>query len=279
MSWHDEGSENLGAFFPMNKDEKDLRASRDREEAEVLRRVLFWLGAAVLLETLVLLGNRFYFNYLMSEFSLVEKLNGAMKVLQFAGFAVALVFVIWALMGRRTNQHAGIARIISATFFAAISVCAILFLHVGSSSVSVLLVAIPSLGGLIMIYYLYQREFFLLATASGLGILGLWIFRTGHVNYTVFYYVYAAVLLCLLAGLSAFAVNLQKKDGVMEWHGKSIALLKPGAHYKTIWITAGVVAAFLVLAPLLGVTFAYYAFLALIVWIFVMAVYFTSRLM
>lgn len=263
----------------MNKDEKDLRALRDREEAEVLRRVLFWLGAAVLLETLVLLGNRFYFNYLMSEFSLVEKLNATLKVLQFAGIIFGAGFVIWALVSRQKNAHSGIARIISATFFVGISVCAFLFLHVGSGSVSVLLVAIPSLGGLIMIYYLYQREFFLLATASGLGILGLWIFRTGNANYTVFYYVYAAVLLCLLAGLSALAVRLKKNNGVLEVGGKSFALLKPDAHYKPIWITACVVVAFLALAPILGATFAYYAFLALIVWIFVMAVYFTSRLM
>jgi len=263
----------------MRNTEKELHMVREQQELEILRRVLFWLGAAVLLETLVLLGNRFYFHYLTTEIYLAEKLMHVLEVLQYVGLVVALAFLVWAFLGRKKDERAGICRIISAACFAAVSVCAFLFLQVGSSCVSVLLVGIPAMACLIMIYYLYQREFFVSATLSGLAILGLWIFRSASVRYTTFYYIYMVVVICLAALVLALSLRLKKEEGVFQWGEHKIALLKPNTSYKPVWATCALVVAVLALTPLLGAAFAYYAFLALIVWIFVMAVFFTSRLM
>lgn len=263
----------------MSKNEKELRALRDQQESEVLRRVLFWLGAAVLLETMVLLGNRFFFHYLSTEISLALSLMEVLKVLQYVGFLLGLGFLAWAIAGRKKDAHCGICRIISAAFFASISVCAILFLYIGPACVPILLVGIPSMAGLIMIYYLYQKEFFVLATISGMGILGLWIFRAGSAKYVTFYYVYMLLTIAVSAAVVLLSLQIQKTDGVLLFRGHSLEIVKPTASYKTVWITAALVTASLLLAPILGSVFAYYVFLALIIWIFVMAVYFTSRLM
>lgn len=263
----------------MSENKLDSRFVREQQENEILRRVLFWLGAAVVLETLVLLCNRFYFNGLVSELGIARKIYDVMQVLQFAGVVVALGFVIWALVGRKKDASGGICRIISAAFFFGISICSFLVLHIGNGSISVLLVAIPAMAGLIMIYYLYQREFFMLATLAGLGILGLWVYRIGSVQYRTLYFVYALLVCCVVAAVILFTMRLKKSDGELHWKERTLTILKPEANYTMLWICGAMVVAFLLLAPLLGTVFAYYAFLALIVWIFVMAVYFTSRLM
>lgn len=264
----------MGAFWSMSKNEKELKAVREQEELEVLRRVLFWLGAAVLLEALVLIANRFTFH----RVDTIEVMLKILGVAQYAGIIVGLGFFAWALAGRKQNPRSGICRIISAAFFVSISVCAFLFLHFGMSCVSLLLVGIPAVAGLIMIYYLYQREFFVLATISGLGMLGLWIFRSANVRYLTLYYVFAAVVVCLAAAVIYLFLRIQKEQGVLVWGNHKLEIVKPDASYKMVWLSCAFVVAFLLLAPLLGTMFAYYAFLALIVWIFVMAVYFTSRL-
>lgn len=265
----------------MSNSERDTRVMREQQENEILRRVLFWLGAAVLLETMVLLGNRFFFHTLTTpgEMHLQQVLLQILEILRFAGFIVALGFLIWAFVGRRKNAHCGIARIISAAFFAGISVCAILFLHIGMPSVSVLLVVIPAMAGLIMIYYLYQKEFFVLASLCGLGILGLWVYRQGSVQYLNLYYVYAAFVVVLVALCAVLSLRLKKGEGSIELAGRKWEILSPDANYTTTWASCALVVLGLMLAPVLGAVFAYYAFLALIIWIFVMAVYFTSKLM
>lgn len=259
----------------MSKDERDLKALRDQQELEILRRVLFWLGAAVLLEALVLLANRFTFHQINTMLTMVQIL----EVLQYVGILLGLGFLAWAIAGRKKNPNRGVGRIISAAFFASISVCAFLFLHLGMSCVSILLVGIPAMAGLIMIYYLYQREFFVLAAISGLGMLGLWVFRSTSATYVMFYYVYSIVVLCLTVAVFVLSRRVQKEDGVLIWGKHKLEIVQPDASYKTVWTSCALVMAFLLASPFLGTVFAYYAFLALVVWIFVMAVYFTSRLM
>lgn len=265
----------------MSKDEKELKALRDQQELEILRRVLFWLGAAVLLEALVLLANRFYFHALTSkvELSVQAALYELFGVLQFAGVVVGLGFFVWAVLGRKQNPRSGICRFICAAFFVSISVCAFLFLHVGNGCVSILLAGIPAMAGLIMIYYLYQREFFVLATVSGLGMLGLWIFRTASARYLTFYYIYTIVVALLVAAVVILSRKVQKEKGYFTWGNHKFEIVKPDANYKTVWFSCAFAVACLALAPILGSVFAYYAFIAMVVWIFIMAVYFTSRLM
>lgn len=259
----------------MSKDERDLKALRDQQELEILRRVLFWLGAAVLLEALVLLANRFTFHQINTMLTMIQIL----EVLQYVGILLGLVFLAWAIAGRKKNPNCGVGRIISAAFFASISVCAFLFLHLGMSCVSILLVGIPAMAGLIMIYYLYQREFFVLATISGLGMLGLWMFRSTSATYIMVYYAYSIIVVCLAIAVIALSRRVQKESGVLILGKHKLEIFRPDASYKTVWTSCALVMAFLLIAPFLGAVFAYYAFLALVVWIFVMAVYFTSRLM
>ena len=61
--------------------------------------------------------------------------------------------------------------------------------------------------------------------------------------------------------------------------GKEIALLQPGTAYPAYYLTT-VISAVILLAPLaLGAAVAYYAIWVMAAWLFILAVYFTSKLM
>ena len=75
------------------------------------------------------------------------------------------------------------------------------------------------------------------------------------------------------------SLKLKQNDGVLTVKGKSIAMLTPDASYVTFYISA-VVGLVLLLAPLaLGAAVAYYSIWIIIAGLFILAVYFTSKLM
>ena len=259
--------------------EKEKRALREQEENDTLRRLLFWLGAAVHLEAVVMLGNRYYFHYLTSEILVAERIMNILGPLQYVGFIIAAAFGVWAIMGRKKDKKGGLCRTICAAFFAMISVIAILFRQVGSPCVSLLLAIIPCMAGLIMIYYLYQREFFCAACLSGLGILGLWIFRSSGERYQSVIYVYIALAVVFAIAMVYLAMQAKKNDGLLKLGERKLMLFKPKANYTLIFASAALAVLLLVIAPFVALAFAYFAFWALIVWLFVLAVYFTAKMM
>ena len=264
----------------MGKKEKDIKAQQDQEEIDILWRVLFWLGAAVLLEAFVLVVNRFFFGFKTTEIWMLETLMSVLGSLQYIGFILAAAFAVWGLFAKRKNQRKGNFRLITAGFFAMLSVCCILFFRIGEPCITFLLIAIPAIGGLALVYYLYQREFFALSLMSGAGIMGLWLIRANNPRYTTLVYTYLALAICLIVALAAAAYYLQKHSGTLVVGEKSLEIFnKQSTNYNTIFITAALVLASFLLGLLAGVAIAYYAIIALIVWLFVMAVYFTSKLM
>ena len=147
----------------------------------------------------------------------------------------------------------------------------------GTNGASLVLGVVPALGVLALVFYLYQKEFFACAIAGGLGILGLWVFRVSGSGAK--YYLFLVVVLVILAAGVALAIVLKKRDGVLTIRGKDVAVLQPGGAYPAYYITAAVVVV-LLLAPLvIGASVAYYAIWVMAAWLFILAVYFTSKLM
>jgi len=269
----------------MSKIEKDQKALQQEQENEVLQRVLCWLGVAAVLEIWVFFINRFIYNVRPTQFEIgmMETIfNRVLPMLQYGGIILAALIGLWHLGAKKKQEEIGIFRIVLAVFFASLAVCAMLFLHFGETSVPMLLVVIPSLAGIMMIYYLYQKEFFLISLASALGILGLWIFRSSVDQSQSLFYAYIAMVFCALIIIAVFAHAARKGTGTVKLGKKSLELFSPKASYGTIYITCALVAATLLLVVVTGAlaaAVAYYSIMILVVWIFVMAVYFTSKLM
>lgn len=269
----------------MGKIEKDQKALQEKQENEILRRLLSWLGMAFVLEMWIFFVNRFVYNVRPTEsaIGLMSALfNQVLPIMQYGGVILAALIALWHIGAKKKNPEIGILRIILAAFFAVLAVCALLFLRLGEASVPVLLVVVPSLAGIMMIYYLYQKEFFVISLVCGMGILGLWIFRASSSQYQMLFFAYLAVVLCVLAAIVALSYLSGKGNGRVKLGDRSLEFLGPAANRNVIYIACALVAVTLLLSMVmgaLGAAIAYYSILVLVIWVFVMAVYFTSKLM
>ena len=143
--------------------------------------------------------------------------------------------------------------------------------------VAIGLVVVPALGVLMMVYYLYQREFFASVLVGALGLLGLWMFRSFGTG-TMYYGCLILALVVALVGV-VLAGKAKAKDGVITLGGRDYQLFQPETAYLAFFLTV-VITAVLLLAPLaLGTAMAYYGIWAMAAWLFILAVYFTSKLM
>lgn len=138
------------------------------------------------------------------------------------------------------------------------------------------LVVVPALGVLMMVYYLYQREFFASVLVGALGLLGLWMFRSFGTG-TMYYG-------CLILPWSwrwsawSWPGRPRPRTALSPWV-REYQLFQPETAYLAFFLTV-VITAVLLLAPLaLGTAMAYYGIWAMAAWLFILAVYFTSKLM
>ena len=90
---------------------------------------------------------------------------------------------------------------------------------------------------------------------------------------------------CLILALVVALVGVvlagkaKAKDGVLTLGGRDYQLFQPETAYLAFFLTV-VITAVLLLAPLaLGTAMAYYGIWAMAAWLFILAVYFTSKLM
>ena len=138
---------------------------------------------------------------------------------------------------------------------------------------------VPAVAVLALVYYLYQREFFAITVLSALGLVGLWLFRKAGGGHAVVVSGYFAVVAVILVAAVLLARRLQQAEGMLKRGEKRIRVLGHGANYALFYVSCAVVAAALAAALILGAAAAYYLMFALVAWIFVLAVYFTVKLM
>jgi hypothetical protein len=73
--------------------------------------------------------------------------------------------------------------------------------------------------------------------------------------------------------------KLQTAGGVLAVGGKKVQLLSHNTAYAILYATCALCAITAISALVLGATAAYYSIFVVVVWIFVMAVYYTVQLM
>ena len=256
----------------------DVR-TREQMEDRAFNRMLLWLVATVVVEVVMLLVNRFYVHARVEELSALPALHTILGIAPIVGIVLCALLLFW---GFRIGKHDeisqdGMIQFVLAAAFLCMGIGGYVMRTYGVVGAPMVLGVVPALGVLMLVFYLYQKEFFGCAIAGGLGILGMWIFRTSVRGST--YYGYLVVALVIIALGAVLAVSLKKKNGAIIIKGKEFALLQPGAAYPAYYLTA-VISAVILLAPLaLGAAVAYYAIWVMAAWLFILAVYFTSKLM
>lgn len=257
----------------------DTRSQKEQMEDRAFNRMLLWLAGTVLTEVVLLLVNRYYIHARVEELEHLSTIHTILGIAPIAGVVLFAGFLYWGLQQRKKgDEHKdGIIQIILACAFLVMGLGAFGMRLYGITAAPLILGIVPGLGVLMLVFYLYQKEFFASAFVGGLGILGLWVFRT--IGGGTHYYLYLVLALVVIAAVLALALKLKKTDGEMTIGGKKVALLQPGAAYPTYFITAAITAVLLIAPLALGAAVAYYAIWVMAAWLFILAVYFTSKLM
>lgn len=140
-----------------------------------------------------------------------------------------------------------------------------------------LTVLVPVVAVLALVYYLFQRDFFCITLISAGGILSLQMYRRMIFSHP--FRLHCGFVLAFLLLAAAVVVFILLQRGKRPFPLGIDKLVPVEANYPLLYITCVLNAVLLVLALALGVIAAYYLLFVLVGWLFIMAVYYTVKLM
>ena len=255
--------------------EKEKRQQRHNEEDAVFNRLLIWLAGIIVAEAIVLFVKRFYIDVTARDFDFVvfNFLSVFFGIFMYLGLVMTIAGIIWCLIARKKGLALQAPGIITA-FVAFIWIISVVARVLGEMGVKVLMLLPIVAAVLILIYFLYQRAFFVNAIISGLGIAGLWFVRQYFNAHSPLIIALVIVGVIVLVAISVFAFMLKKNEGKLN----GCQYVEDSKSYAVCWLTCAVVAVAAVLAVVFGAGFAFFLMYVLIGWLFCLAVYYTVKL-
>lgn len=253
---------------------KEEREEKKRREDQALNRVLWWFGGAVILEFFLLLLNRFYINFDANGIGLAHSLAQMLRVMVWVSLAAALGCGAWWLVRKRKGEATflpGALTVVAAALF----VCALISRLWRTVGVQFLYMSVPASAVLALIYYLYQREFFLVALQGAIGLFAMWCYRKLIFVQARMAYLVLALCAVGVVVLGVFTLVLQRKGGKLGTR----RILPKKTNYALLYVAGAVTLCVILAALLMGVTVAYWALFLVVAWLFGAAVYYTVRLM
>lgn len=253
--------------------DKGKREQRHQEEDAAFNRMLLWLAGAVVVELLLLLVKNIYVNF-SAGLTWFNILDNFFRVFSFLGAALTAAGVVWAVLSFRKGKRVTVPCICSAVA-AGLWMLSVLSYYLFDFGLDIM-VLLPAVGAvLIVVFFLYQRIFFLNAMLTVGGLLALWLHRQHFMRHpTVIRLLFAAEFALLAAGL-VLSLLLRRGGGKLG----GLRVMTPDTDYRIIWITCAVTALALVLTLVLGTAAGFYLLFALVAWVFIQAVFYTVQLM
>lgn len=253
--------------------DKKQREERRRQEDIALQRGLLWVVGAVVLEILLVLVNRCYINYPLTDEGIDRflALDVVLRVLRIAASAAAVAALGYTGWRLKEKKKFGIS-LVAALALAAVAVCTHVTVKFQSSGVSMLFWLVVAWAVLALVYYIYQREFFLGAAACGMSVLGLWFVRYGGLKESI-------LLLIAVAIVLGAVLWLKKNGGAVSISKQTFQFLPQTASYTVPLATCAASLAALLAAMVMGGMVAYYLMFVMVAWLFALFVYYTVKLM
>ena len=251
------------------------REAQRRQEDRDLNRALIWVGAAVVLEFLLSLINKYYINFRTTpeSINLALAISAALNGLRWVSLAALAACVVWVVLRLKQGGRAGLQLSLAAVS-AALYLCAQITLVFQESGIRMLFWLVPAWAALALVYYLYQPECFLAVTAGGFGAMGLWFVRFGGMTVDVALCLVGAVLVALVT------LGLKKSDGaLMQAGGKKVQWAPQGISYALVLASCVLGVLVVIAAAALGSNAAYYLMFAMVAWLFALVVYYTVKMM
>ena len=246
---------------------------RRKEEDAIFNKMLLWLAGAMVAELVVFLLKRIYVDFWL-DVEAAYGLSIFFRAFRFAGAALTAAAAAWLTVCLRKGKKSVLPMVCTAAlaFLWIIAVLAYQFYDTGMR----VLMALPVAAAvLILIYFLYQRTFFVTAALTGGGIAALWLYRGYYANHPTRVLVCFVIGWVLLAAAAALAWKLSKTGGKLG----SLRLMPDGTIYNAVYFTCALTALSMALALPLGEAAAFYLMFVLLGWLFGQAVFFTVKLM
>lgn len=261
----------------MDKNAKQMKDIRAKQEETALNRVLCWICGGAVLEFLLLLLDRYYNHYTVDQIELRVALGTGVKILAVAALACAAAAGYWWNNARKNGKGANLPGVLT-LFMVGISASCFAAWFFSGMGLRLMYIGVPVVVALALVYYLYQREFFLVACMAVLGFLGTWIAsRALGGAYGVVAYLYTALTAAILLAAALLGRKLQGAGGTLEVKGQKQRLLPKDANYAFLYTAALVTLAVLVAGILAAPAMILYGVLT--AWVLIMAVYYTVKLM
>ncbi|MCI9672367.1 MAG: hypothetical protein HFF49_12670 [Lawsonibacter sp.] len=253
--------------------DKKQREARRQQEDIALQRGLLWVVGAVVLEALLVLLNRFYFHAdLETEVNIYLGLHEVLHVMRMAAPVAVVLALVWTAWQLKQGKKFGLPLIVTIAL-AAVAVCVHVTLKFGANGMSMLYWLVIAWAVLALVFYIYQREFFLGASACGMSVLALWFARYGAAGRPETLLVLAAIV---VVGLGA--LWLKKNDGVLS-EKMNLQFLPKKTSYAVLLVTCLASLAAVVVAMVAGDMVAYYLMFVMVAWLFALFVYYTVKMM
>lgn len=254
--------------------DKKQREARRHQEDIALQRGLLWVVGAVALEVLLVLLNRFYVNYPLTDagvqtFLTLHQALTALRIILPIAAVLSLGWAVWQL--KQDKKY--VLPLIASIALAAVGLCVHVAVKYRADGMSMLYWLVIAWAVLAMVFYIYQREFFLAGAACGMSVLALWFVRFGATGRFETLLVLAAIAVVAVACLW-----LKKNDGALQAPDK-LQFLPKGTSYTVLLVTCLASLAVVIVALLAGDTVAYYLMFTMIAWLFALFVYYTVKLM
>lgn len=253
--------------------DKGKREQRHEKEDAAFNKMLLCIVGAVVVELVVLLFKQSYVNLLLG-FGVQRVLIYFFRVFSILGIVLAVAGLVWAVLNVRRGKPA-VLPCVCAAVAASLWVLSVLAYYLFDVGMNIALILPAVAAVLIVVFFLYQRVFFLNALLAAGGLVALWIYRQYYAEHPKMIFVLFAAGFAALAVVLVLTFLLRGGDGKLG----GIRVMPAGTGYLTTWITCGVTALVMALALALGAAAAYYLLFALAAWVFVQAVFFTVKLM
>lgn len=256
---------------------KKNRAEKAKAEEAILNRILCWVVGGAVLEFLILLLNRYWVYYTTDEIELRLALDVAVKIIGVAGLVCAVVSAFWWNSARKSGKKSVLPAVLFPVFLG-ISVSCVVAWFFPMTGLRFMYIAVPVVIVLVLIYYLYQHEFFLTACESALALLGIWIASKGTGgSHGALVYGYTVVAALLILCAAYFCRKAQEDGGKIPFRGEKLRLFSKDANYAMLYAGAAILVLVLILAAV-GVS-PVILYSVTVAWVLIMAVYYTVKLM
>lgn len=261
--------------------ENKKNAERKKQEDIALTRALIWFGAAMVLEFLLLLVNKYYVNFTADSTSIAVALamGTVVKVTTALGLIGAVVCGFFGWKRAKADGSVPFLWLVLTTALLAVGLSSGLIVLFYRAAVDLLYILVPAAAVLVLVYYLYQKEFFFSVCSIGIGLLGLWLVRKNNGTHDLLVNLYAVAGAIVLLAILLLVLSLKKNHGALTIKDKQYSVLSKQTCYLPMFLSCALGLLALAAGVLFGSTAAFYLLFVLLAWLFVLLVYYTVKMM